>query len=113
MIDYHLYITKVILGGGREKFMPNTQRDPETNRIGSRKDGRDLIQEWVATRAKLGTAKYVWEKAGFDAINSVETDYLMGNVYTLEICPIGQLLVPTSDRYPDTWQQRPHATTRE
>ena len=32
---------------------------------------------------------------------------------TLEICPIGQLLVLVSGRYLDTWQQRPHATTRE
>lgn len=36
---------KVILGGGRNKFLPNTTIDTEGN-AGERSDGKDLIEEW-------------------------------------------------------------------
>ncbi|XP_072014271.1 alkaline phosphatase, tissue-nonspecific isozyme-like [Amphiura filiformis] len=69
---------QVAMGGGRENFMLNTERDPETNRLGKREDGRDLIKEWVAAKSQLGTAKYVWEKSEFDAIDPPNVDYLLG-----------------------------------
>ena len=58
--------------------MLNTQRDPETNRLGERQDGRDLIQEWLDSRSFLGNAQYVWEQTGFDAVDPATTDYLLG-----------------------------------
>lgn len=48
----------VLMGGGREYFMPATQRDPEyDDKVGQRLDERDLIAEWK-TRHPGGS--YVW-----------------------------------------------------
>ena len=49
---------QVLLGGGRAKFMPVTQADPEhAGKTGQRRDGRDLVAEWKAAHPG-GT--YVW-----------------------------------------------------
>jgi len=69
---------KVALGGGRPYFMPDSVVDPEdggTNK-GRRKDGRDLTAEWVTTRG--ASAKYVYDKAGFDAADPASTTHLLG-----------------------------------
>jgi len=66
----------VALGGGRTYFLPNTAFDPEyTATKGRRTDARDLTQEWVS--AKPGRS-YVWNKAGFDAVNPRTTRQLLG-----------------------------------
>jgi alkaline phosphatase len=67
---------KVVLGGGRTYFLPKTMTDPENGAVGRRNDGRDLTAEWVSTRG-FG-AKYVWNKAGFDAAQAYNTRYLFG-----------------------------------
>ncbi|XP_072035051.1 alkaline phosphatase-like [Amphiura filiformis] len=70
---------KVILGGGRQYFYPNDISDPEySNRNGNREDGRNLIEEWLASHDNDSTARYVWDKAGFDAIDLAEVDFLLG-----------------------------------
>lgn len=57
----------VVLGGGRENFLPATMPDPEYgNDKGRRLDGRNLMDEWKADRANR-TA--VIDQAGFDAFN--------------------------------------------
>jgi len=93
---------KVALGGGRSAFLPKPQKvekpappdpaasvpappvvelvglpDPEygTPR-GLRADGRDLTAEWLATRGD--GARYVWNKAQFDAVDPVRTTHLLG-----------------------------------
>jgi hypothetical protein len=41
----------VVLGGGRAPFMPESTRDPEyPDRRGERKDGRALIDDWLAAQ---------------------------------------------------------------
>lgn len=66
---------EVALGGGRSKFLPNTETDPEsTSKKGDRKDGRNLTTEWTS---KFGGA-YIWNKAQFDAINPDTTSHLLG-----------------------------------
>jgi alkaline phosphatase len=65
----------VALGGGRTRFIPKTATDPEYGVGGKRKDGRDLTADWVS---KHSNAKYVWNKAQFDAINPNTTDHLLG-----------------------------------
>lgn len=71
----------VILGGGRQHFLPNTTSDPEypTSQNGSRFDGTDLIGLW---RSKVGTRtssfRYVWNQAEFDQVNPESTDFLLG-----------------------------------
>jgi alkaline phosphatase len=68
---------KVAMGGGREYFRSNTQFDPEnTTRKGLRTDGRDLTAEWVNTRG--AGSKFVFDKAGFDAANPANTNFLLG-----------------------------------
>jgi len=51
---------EVVLGGGREHFLPHGSADPEHPAVrGSRLDGRDLTREW--TEARPG-AHYVWNE---------------------------------------------------
>lgn len=52
----------VLLGGGRRHFVPSTVTDEEGDR-GSRTDGRDLRTEFQSAGYR-----YVWNKAGFDAL---------------------------------------------
>ena len=70
---------EVLLGGGREKFLPSNVRDPEyTNRFGKREDGKNLIEEWKAKSD--GTTKYefVWNKADLLSRNPKDVDHIMG-----------------------------------
>lgn len=67
---------EVVLGGGRGMFLPNTSRDPEENgKFGYRKDGRDLTREW---QNKYPHAAYIFDKAGFDHLDTKHTDHLLG-----------------------------------
>jgi alkaline phosphatase len=67
---------EVALGGGRSKFIPTTLPDPEdAGRFGERLDGRDLTIEWTA---KSPRHAYVWNQAGFDAVDPSKTDHLLG-----------------------------------
>ncbi|NXT75794.1 PPBI1 phosphatase, partial [Zapornia atra] len=69
----------VILGGGRMYMTPKRTPDPEypedPAQNGTRKDGVDLIAEWL--RAKQG-ARYVWDKKGLDAVKDDSVSHLMG-----------------------------------
>jgi alkaline phosphatase len=58
---------KLAWGGGRTMFMPSSATDPESGKPGRRVDNRDLIAQWKTTRGNK--ANYVWNKAGFDAID--------------------------------------------
>jgi alkaline phosphatase len=67
---------EVILGGGRANFMPADQTDPEAaDDTGARADGRDLVAEWLA---RHNDAAYVWNNAGFDAVDPAATGHLLG-----------------------------------
>lgn len=73
----------VILGGGRQYMFPKTVKDPEyPTRTGSRNDGQDLVAEWIKNKKN---AKYVWNKAGFDAVDPANTDSVMG-LFELKDC---------------------------
>jgi len=69
----------VVMGGGRRHFLP---KDPAFNSAdavsateGDRTDGLDLTAEW---QAKYPTGRYVFEQAGFDAINTETTSKIFG-----------------------------------
>jgi alkaline phosphatase len=67
---------EVALGGGREKFLPNSFRDPEdVDNNGGRKDHLDLTKEWLR---KYPKSAYVTNKADFDAVNPEKIDHLLG-----------------------------------
>ncbi|KAK7097558.1 alkaline phosphatase, tissue-nonspecific isozyme-like isoform X1 [Littorina saxatilis] len=73
---------KVILGGGRRHFLPNTALVPGTLdqlNVHGRVDGRDLIQVWKDNKDNRGAkATYLWNKQQLDAIDVNKTDYLLG-----------------------------------
>jgi alkaline phosphatase len=67
---------EVVLGGGRSKFLPRATADPEdASQTGERKDGRNLVNEWVGQRPR---SAYVWNKSQFDAVEIAQTDRLLG-----------------------------------
>jgi len=67
---------EVALGGGRSRFLPKSQTDPEEpDKKGERKDGRDLTKEWLS---KYPQAAYVWNAEQFAAIDANTTDHLLG-----------------------------------
>jgi alkaline phosphatase len=68
---------QIAMGGGRRAFVPDTQADPEhAGANGSRRDGRDLTAEWVASRGPR--AAYVWNQSQFDAIDPATTGPVLG-----------------------------------
>lgn len=68
---------KVIFGGGRAGFRPQSAVDEEKHG-GYRTDGRDLIAEWKTERSKEGKAEFIFDKQGLRDVDYENTDYLMG-----------------------------------
>jgi alkaline phosphatase len=66
----------VVLGGGRAFFLPAGVSDPEhAGSTGERRDGRDLVAEWLARRR--GGA-YVWSRTQLEAVDAAATQRLLG-----------------------------------
>ena len=67
---------EVMLGGGRQHFIPATMADPEyADRKGKRADGKDLPASWVAANPK---GAYVWNRDSFAAVDAKKTTKLLG-----------------------------------
>ncbi len=67
---------EVVLGGGRQHFLPKTSADPEHDgKTGARGDGRDLVQAW-RTRHPDGEA--VWRRSDFERVDGSSERYLLG-----------------------------------
>ncbi|KAL4237017.1 hypothetical protein ACF0H5_005401 [Mactra antiquata] len=72
---------QVIMGGGRRFFRKFDQPDPEhgSNAHYGRRDGRDLVQEWMNGQQNLGrTHRYVWNETDFNSIDPATTDSILG-----------------------------------
>ncbi len=68
---------EVILGGGRQKFYPAGEVDPELPDFsGERADNRDLTAEW--RKRYDNDATYVWNREQFLAVDPAGTKHLMG-----------------------------------
>lgn len=65
---------KVILGGGRTKFLPNSMQDEQGN-AGEREDGVNLIDEW---KRKHSNGVYVYNRKGLLQTDYDRTQYLLG-----------------------------------
>jgi alkaline phosphatase len=64
------------LAGGRSRFMPRTQPDPEYPQIGGmRRDGRNLVDEW---RRRHPDGHYVWNADQLAAIDPADRAPLLG-----------------------------------
>ncbi|XP_049865265.1 membrane-bound alkaline phosphatase-like [Pectinophora gossypiella] len=69
---------KVILGGGRSQFLPNTTTDEEGD-LGFRQDGRNLIEEWQNEKNRNGaTNQYVWNRSQLMSLRNSPPEYLLG-----------------------------------
>ncbi len=67
---------RVVLGGGRSRFLPRETVDPEyPERHGRRHDGRDLTAEW---RARTPGAVYVWNAAQLAALDPARARPVLG-----------------------------------
>lgn len=65
----------VAMGGGRRNFIPNTIIDEEGVK-GRRRDGRNLIEEWLDSKQDV-QAEYVWNRTGLlEAAD--RSDYILG-----------------------------------
>jgi alkaline phosphatase len=65
---------EVALGGGRRYFLPDSVNDPANpDKPGQRRDGRDLIREWLAREQ----AAYVWNAEQLNAVPP-DTQHLLG-----------------------------------
>ncbi len=68
---------EVALGGGRTKFLPREEFDPEYPKVkGERLDKRNLPNEWLQKDTKL--RRYVYDKKGFDGVDLKTTKQLLG-----------------------------------
>ncbi|KAL0822116.1 hypothetical protein ABMA28_005480 [Loxostege sticticalis] len=69
---------KVILGGGRREFYPNTTVDGEGRR-GRRTDGRNLVEEWISQkRSRNASYSYQWNKSALKDALANPPDYVLG-----------------------------------
>jgi alkaline phosphatase len=68
---------EVAMGGGRERFLPETMEDPEdAGKKGKRKDGKDLTQAWLQRYGNSGA--YVWNEKQFSELKPENVDHLLG-----------------------------------
>ena len=66
----------LVLGGGRESFIPVDSVDPEyPESRGARNDGKDLIVDWLKRGDKR---KFVWNRDQFSELNPLETERVLG-----------------------------------
>ncbi len=69
----------VVMGGGRRHFLPKdiafNSADAASEIEGDRTDNRDLTAEW---KTSYPNGMYVFDKAGFDAIDPTKTEKVLG-----------------------------------
>ncbi|XP_067004834.2 membrane-bound alkaline phosphatase [Anabrus simplex] len=69
---------QVILGGGRQGFIPADMVDEEGG-LGKRLDGRNLIKHWQEEKESGGfRGKYIWNREQLLSLNYTDVDYLLG-----------------------------------
>lgn len=67
---------EVMLGGGRQHFLPATLADPEYPNVkGKRADGKDLSAIWKAANSN---GSYVWNRESFNSVDVNKTTKLLG-----------------------------------
>ncbi|XP_023697406.1 alkaline phosphatase-like [Paramormyrops kingsleyae] len=71
----------VVMGGGRKYMFPKNTSDVEYPRerrhAGTRRDGRNLVEEWK-DRVRNMRGHYVWNRKDFLALNPNNVDYILG-----------------------------------
>ena len=73
------YSIKVIFGGGRKFFLPNTVNDFGSNQKGSRVDNRNLISDWMGIMNKKNrTHKFMWNASDLRNLDTNAYDHVLG-----------------------------------
>ena len=72
----------VILGGGNRYLYPNTVTDPVSGKPGERRDGKNIVENWLKSKKNQGLRDDQYQFVdNFDKLNSVNysnVDYLFG-----------------------------------
>nr|ABR88230.1 membrane-bound alkaline phosphatase [Heliothis virescens] len=69
---------KVIFGGGKRAFLPNTEQD-EKGSYGRRLDNRNLIKEWENDKVSRNVShQYVWNREQLMSLNDDLPEYMLG-----------------------------------
>jgi alkaline phosphatase len=66
---------EVVMGGGLRHFLPNDQSNTVKETVGTRPDGRNLVDEWKKINPK---GVYLYSRADFDSTNFEEADQVLG-----------------------------------
>jgi len=67
---------KVVMGGGRRSFMPDSVQDPENkDETGERLDGVNLVDKWLEGREN---AQFIWSRGDLLKLNISSTENLLG-----------------------------------
>jgi alkaline phosphatase len=67
---------EVVLGGGREAMTDTATADPEyPTRRGRRRDGRNLVTEWLAAQPR---SQHVWKRDDLLRVDPATTDHVLG-----------------------------------
>ncbi|CAG0897069.1 unnamed protein product, partial [Darwinula stevensoni] len=71
---------QVVFGGGRRHLMPLGTKDPGDEREeGRRRDGRNLILDWVEQQRKAGrNGSYIWNGQQLRDLDPFKTDAVLG-----------------------------------
>jgi len=66
---------EVAMGGGRQFFIPANGKDPQDQQPGTRKDGRDLTQDWLT---KYPASAFAWNQQQLRDLDTRNTQHLLG-----------------------------------
>jgi alkaline phosphatase len=66
---------EVVMGGGQRHFLPQYKSGPAQSGVGTRPDGRNLVDEWKTLNPK---GVYLDSRANFDATNFEEATQVFG-----------------------------------
>jgi alkaline phosphatase len=66
---------EVVMGGGQRHFLPQDKSDSAQSDVGTRPDGRNLVDEWKTLNPK---GVYLDSRADFDATNFEEATQVLG-----------------------------------
>ena len=66
---------EVVMGGGLRHFLPNDESNTATETVGTRPDGRNLVDEWKKSNSQ---GVYLDNRTDFDATNFEEVTQVLG-----------------------------------
>jgi alkaline phosphatase len=79
LINVAFLSKKVIFGGGRKSFLPNSVYDFGSNKTGNRVDNRNLIKDWMDIMHKKNkNHKFMWNATDLRGLDPNAYDHVLG-----------------------------------